>query len=125
MIAFLRRRIGRGQAALDVRAGLRHVDNGGLRLGTFRELWADEVTERNVALRFLMPEQRVELAPADAARFGIRQGDEVEVRSNGTAVKARATIRERMRPGAVFLIEATTEENANRLSGARSSRSSR
>ena len=92
--------------------------DGGLRLGTFRELWADDVTERNVALRFLRPEQRVELALADAERLGISQGDEVEVRSNGTAVKARATVRERMRPGAVFLIQGTTEENANRLNGA-------
>ena len=89
-----------------------------MRLGTFRDLWADEVTERNPALRFLRPEQRVELAIADAERLGISQGDEVEVRSNGSAVRARATIRERMRPGAVFLIAGTAQENANSLNGA-------
>ena len=32
---------------------------GGLRLGTYRNLWASEVTERNAALRFLTPEQIV------------------------------------------------------------------
>ena len=54
-----------------------------LRLGTYRDLWAGEVTERNEALRFLVPEQRVELAPADADRLGINEGDEVAVRTNG------------------------------------------
>ncbi len=91
--------------APDDRAPERAGEAGALRLGTYRDLWADEVTERNAALRFLRPEQRVELAPADAERLGVCQGDEVEVRSNGAAVRARATIRERMRPGAAFLIE--------------------
>jgi NADH-quinone oxidoreductase subunit G len=86
-----------------------------LRLGTHRTLWADEVTERNPALRFLTARQTVELAPADAERLGIGDGDEVEVRSNGTAVVARAALRERIRPGAAFLIEGTAEENANAL----------
>ena len=58
--------------------------NGGLRLGTYRDLWAGEVTERNAALRFLAPEQTLELALADAERLGLGDGDEVEVRSNGT-----------------------------------------
>jgi NADH-quinone oxidoreductase subunit G len=89
--------------------------NGGLRLGTYRDLWASEVTERNAALRFLAPAQRVEVSLADAERIGIVDGDEVEVRSNGTSVRARVSLRERMRPGAVFLIEGTEEENANRL----------
>jgi anaerobic selenocysteine-containing dehydrogenase len=77
------------------------------------------VTERNAALRFLTPAQKVELAPRDAERMGVAQGDEVEVRSNGTSVRARVAIRERMRPGAAFLIEGTAENNANVFSGAR------
>jgi NADH-quinone oxidoreductase subunit G len=89
-----------------------------LRLGTYRDLWADEMTERNPALRFLAAAQTVELAPADAQRLGVGDGDEVEVRSNGTAVAARVALRERMRPGAAFLIEGTATENANALSGA-------
>jgi NADH-quinone oxidoreductase subunit G len=91
----------------------------GLVLGTYRDLWADDVTERNAALRFLTPAQKVELAPRDAERMGVAQGDEVEVRSNGTSVRARVAIRERMRPGAAFLIEGTAENNANVFSGAR------
>jgi anaerobic selenocysteine-containing dehydrogenase len=69
-------------------------------------------------LRFLIPRQRVELAPADAERLGVASGDEVEVRSNGTSVRARVALSERMRPGAVFLIDGTAEDNANALGGA-------
>jgi predicted molibdopterin-dependent oxidoreductase YjgC len=89
-----------------------------LRLGTYRDLWAGEVTDRNVALRFLAPQQRVEISANDGERLGLRDGDEVEVRSNGASVRARVALRERMRPGAVFLIEGTAEENANALDGA-------
>jgi NADH-quinone oxidoreductase subunit G len=91
---------------------------GSLRLGTYRDLWSGEATERNVALRFLAPAQTVELAPADADRLGLVDGDEVTVRSNGHAVDARVKLRERMRPGAAFLIEGTAENNANALNGA-------
>ena len=94
--------------------------DGGLHLGTYRHLWADETTERNAALRFLIPEQVVELAVADGERLGVADGDVVEVRSNGTAIRARAQLRERMRPGAIFLIEGTKDNNANALAGAQS-----
>jgi NADH-quinone oxidoreductase subunit G len=76
-----------------------------IRLGTYRDLWAAEVTDRSPALRFLAPRQTVELALSDAERLGLSQGDEVGVRSNGTSVPARVRIRERMRPGSAFLID--------------------
>ncbi|MQA73045.1 MAG: NADH-quinone oxidoreductase subunit NuoG [Solirubrobacterales bacterium] len=91
---------------------------GALRLGTYRDLWAAEATERNPAIRFLAPAQRVELAPADGARLGLGDGDQVEVRSNGTSVRARVALHERIRPGAAFMIEGTATENANALAGA-------
>src|SRR4051794_35936590 len=81
------------------------LGNHGVRIGTYRDLWATEVTERSPALRFLAPKQTVELAPHDADRLGIGSGDEVDVRSNGTSVRARVTVRERVRPGSGFLIE--------------------
>jgi NADH-quinone oxidoreductase subunit G len=77
----------------------------GLLLGTYRDLWAAEVTERSPALRFLAPAQALELSPADAQRLGLESTDEVDVRSNGTSVRARVSIRERVKPGASFLIE--------------------
>ena len=92
--------------------------DGSLKLGTYRDLWAAEVTERSPALRFLAPSQRVEIAPADADRLGLRNGEEVDVRSNGTSLRARVAVRERMRPGSAFLLEATVEANANALSAA-------
>jgi anaerobic selenocysteine-containing dehydrogenase len=79
--------------------------SGGVILGTYRDLWATEVTDRSPALRFLAPKQALEVAPADAERLGVRSGDEVDVRSNGTGVRARVSIHERIRPGSGFLID--------------------
>jgi NADH-quinone oxidoreductase subunit G len=94
------------------------ASNGGLRLGTYRDLWAAEVTERSPALRFLLPGQTLELALADAEKLGVAQGDDVEVHSNGHSVRAKVAVRERMRPGAGFLIEGLAEQGANMLAGA-------
>jgi NADH-quinone oxidoreductase subunit G len=105
-----------GREAEDVGGG---VDDG-LRLGTYRALWADPATEHNPALHFLTARQTVELAAADGERLGLADGDEVEVRSNGTSVRARVDLRERVRPGTAFLIEGTAEDNANALAGATS-----
>ena len=87
-------------------------------LGTYRDLWGGAVTERNPR-SFLTPAQRLELAPADAERLGVGHGDEVSVGENGTSVSARVAIRERMRPGAAFLMEATATDNANALANGR------
>jgi NADH-quinone oxidoreductase subunit G len=90
---------------------------GRLLLGTYRDLWAGPVTEHSPALRFLAPEQRVEVSPIDAERLGLEQGDEVTVGSNGTSLHARVAIGERIAEGACFLIEGTKEDNANALAG--------
>jgi NADH-quinone oxidoreductase subunit G len=92
--------------------------NGALRLGTYRDLWASEATERNPGLRFLLPKQTVEIAPADGERLGLKDGDEVVVSSNGDSVEAKVAMRERLRPGGAFLIEGVPEQNANLLKGA-------
>jgi NADH-quinone oxidoreductase subunit G len=92
--------------------------DGRLRLGTYRDLWAGEVTELNPALRFLAPDQRLELAPADAERLGVEHGQPVEASSNGHSLRAHVAIRQRMRPGAGFLIEGTAENNLSLLAGA-------
>ena len=87
----------------------------GLLLGTYRDLWAADVTKRNPALRFLMPKQKLELAAKDAEALEVANGDEVTVAVNGHSVEATVAIRERMRQGAAFLIEGTDEGNANVL----------
>jgi anaerobic selenocysteine-containing dehydrogenase len=66
-------------------------------------------------LRFLAPHQRVELSAGDAGRLGVQPGDEVEVAVNGTSVRARAALRSALPDGSVFLIEGTSEDNANAL----------
>jgi len=87
----------------------------GLRLGTAPSLWATREGDHAPALRFLAPAQRAELSPADAERLGIAAGDEVEVASNGTSVRAVAALRSAMPAGSVFLIEGTERENATAL----------
>ena len=88
----------------------------GLRLGTVPTLWGSRVTEHSPTLRFLSPRQRAEISAADAERLGIAPGDEVEISSNGTTVRATAALRARLAPGSIFLIEGTTEDNATALS---------
>ena len=86
-----------------------------LNLGTYRDLWTGPITELNPALRFLAPQQRVELAPADAERLGLKSGDQVDVAQNGTSLRAKVAVKERVSEGACFLIEGTAEDNANAL----------
>jgi NADH-quinone oxidoreductase subunit G len=86
-----------------------------LALGTYRDLWAGPITELNPPLKFLEPQQRAELSPADAEHLGLKHGDPVEIASNGTVVLAKVAIRERQQEGIVFLIEGTAEDNANGL----------
>jgi NADH-quinone oxidoreductase subunit G len=91
------------------------LDASGLRLGTAPSLWAGRETEHAPVLRFLAPHQRVELSAGDAGRLGVQPGDEVEVAVNGTSVRARAALRSALPDGSVFLIEGTSEDNANAL----------
>jgi NADH-quinone oxidoreductase subunit G len=93
----------------------RERDGEGLLLGTYRDLWAADVTRRNPALRFLMPKQKLELAAKDAERLQLANGDDVTVAVNGRSVEATVAVRERMREGAAFLIEGTDESNGNLL----------
>jgi NADH-quinone oxidoreductase subunit G len=89
----------------------------GLRLGTSASLWAGRETDHAPVLRFLAPFQRAEISAADAGRLGIGPGDEVEVAVNGTSVRALASLREALPAGSVFLIEGTSQDNANVLLG--------
>jgi NADH-quinone oxidoreductase subunit G len=89
--------------------------NGGLTLGTYRDLWAGPITELNPPLKFLTPQQRVEISPADAERLELRSGDPVRVSHNGTGVEAQVQIKERVPAGVVFMAEGVLDGNANTL----------
>ena len=88
---------------------------GSLVLGTYRDLWTGPITELNPPLRFLAPQQRVEMSVADAERLGLRVGDKVTVAQNGSSVVAAVDVKERTQAGTVFLIEGTKDGNANAL----------
>jgi NADH-quinone oxidoreductase subunit G len=88
---------------------------GPLALGTYRDLWVGPITELNPPLKFLTPQQRLEISLTDADEMGLKSGDEVEVVSNDVVVLAKVAIRDRVPPGVCFLVEGTAEDNANSL----------
>jgi len=77
--------------------------NGRLRLGTFRSIWNAPEVKVSPALKFLHPKLRLEMAPADAQRLDLFQGDRVVVGSDGQVVDATVAVRESMPPGSVFM----------------------
>ncbi|HTE63582.1 MAG TPA: NADH-quinone oxidoreductase subunit NuoG [Solirubrobacteraceae bacterium] len=91
------------------------AENGTLRLGTWRPLWAAPEVDLSPALHFMRPRQVVELSPVDAGRIGVRDGDQVEVGGNGTRVRGAARLRAAVPGGSVFLVEGTHEQPANVL----------
>jgi NADH-quinone oxidoreductase subunit G len=89
--------------------------DGSLRLGTFRSLWADKSVDVSPLLQFARARQVVELSPEDARALGIREGDRVEVGSNGARVQGAVKLRAAVPAGSVFLSEGVQGEPANRL----------
>jgi NADH-quinone oxidoreductase subunit G len=102
-------------APLEVPASAAAAGDGTLRLGTFRSLWASKEVDVSPALRFLRPQQVVELSPEDAQALGLREGDRVEVGANGTRVQGAVKLRAAIPGGSVFLAEGTHEQPANAL----------
>ncbi|MFL5834022.1 MAG: molybdopterin oxidoreductase family protein [Solirubrobacterales bacterium] len=106
----------RGVASADPpSAGPPTATNGNLLLGTYRDLWAGPVTELNPPLKFLTPQQRVEISSADAQSLDLASGDQVRVSQNGHAVDATVQIKERVPAGVVFMAEGVLDGNANAL----------
>ncbi len=64
------------------------------------------------------PECRVEMAAADAAKYGIAEGDRVRVRSRRGEITARAQVSGKAVPGTVFLPFHFAEAAANKLTNA-------
>ncbi len=86
-----------------------------MRLGAAPSLWAGQVTAHAPSLRFLAPVQRAELAPTDAERLGLEQGDDVMVTAGDESVRASVALRQAVSPGSVFLTTGTAEDNATAL----------
>ena len=91
--------------------------DGRFTLGTVPSLWGGRVTEHAPTLRFLSPHQRAEISAEDAERLGIAPGDAGRGRARtARRVRATAALRARLRARHVFLIEGTSQDNANALS---------
>jgi NADH-quinone oxidoreductase subunit G len=89
--------------------------NGALRLATFRSIWASKEVEASPALKFLAPEQRVQLAPEDARRLGVGNGDPVAVSHDSVAVHGTAVLHASVPAGTVLLEVGTGRDSANAL----------
>jgi NADH-quinone oxidoreductase subunit G len=79
------------------------LDN--LRLQRYRPLFSGPAVERVPELQFQRPEAEIELALEDADRRKIASGDTVSVRSNGSALALRASVRRELRPGVARIAE--------------------
>jgi hypothetical protein len=83
----------------------------GAHLVRYRPLFSGAAVERVENLQFQRPDAGVELSPDDAQRLGVRDGDDVNVRTNGTSVTLRARVREGLAAGVVLV----PEEHAGEL----------
>ena len=79
--------------------------HGGLRLVRYRALFSGPAVERVPELQFQRPRPEIELAEEDARARGIRGGEEVTVRSNGTSITLRARVSRELRPGVLRVPE--------------------
>ncbi|HEV7495250.1 NADH-quinone oxidoreductase subunit NuoG [Baekduia sp.] len=80
------------------------ADDGRLRLGSYRSIWAGPEVAASPALHFLRARTRVELSPHDAQRLGLFDGDKVTIGDGGgTAIEATASVRAAIPAGSAFL----------------------
>jgi NADH-quinone oxidoreductase subunit G len=91
---------------------------GGLRLGTYRPIWAAPEVDISPALHFAVVHQQLELSPEDALALAIAHGEAVDVSQNGTHLRARAAIRTGVAPGTAFLADGIANDSANALTEA-------
>jgi NADH-quinone oxidoreductase subunit G len=91
-------------AAIDVPAEPAPGERG-LRLVRYRPLFSGPAVERVRELEFQRPQPEAEVSEQDAHSRGIRNGEEVTIRSNGTSVRLRARLSRELRPGVVRVPE--------------------
>ena len=81
----------------------------GLRLVRYRPLFSGPAVDRVETFRFQRPDGLVDLSRDDAHRLGVRDGDEVTVRTNGTSATLRARIRRGLKAGVVLVPEGSAD----------------
>ena len=95
-------------------AGARARTARDYRLVRYRPLFSGPAVERVPELQFQRPLPEVELPEQDARERGIRNGDEVTIRSNGTSVTLRARLSARAALGRRFASPRTTQATCSR-----------
>jgi NADH-quinone oxidoreductase subunit G len=75
--------------------------NGALRLARAGSIWRGPEVAASPALRFLVPSSDARLAPADAQRLGIADGDGIALTVEGTEIAATARLDSRVPAGTV------------------------
>jgi predicted molibdopterin-dependent oxidoreductase YjgC len=103
------------QAALDTSGsdttGARHLPGPeGTRLVRYRPLFSGPAVERVAKFEFQRPNGDVELSPEHARTLGVRSGDLVTVRTNGTSAELHARVRRGLDPGVVLVAEGAADE---------------
>jgi predicted molibdopterin-dependent oxidoreductase YjgC len=101
--------LGEGQVAQSHELGQRPH---GTRLVRYRPLFSGPAVERVPKFEFQRPNGDVELSPEQARDLGVRGGDVVTVRTNGTSAQLRARIRRGLEPGVVLVAEGAADELA-------------
>jgi NADH-quinone oxidoreductase subunit G len=95
---------GTAPSAPEAPAPAAEVEDGRLRLGTYRSIWAGPEVAASPALQFLRARTRVELSPHDAQRLGLFDGDKVTVGDGrGGVVDATTSVRAAIPAGSAFL----------------------
>jgi NADH-quinone oxidoreductase subunit G len=109
--------------------------NGALRLGTYRPIWASPEVDISPALQYTVAHQQVELSPEDATALGIASGEAVQIsqldgsgaaqlseagsraggKPEGTRLDAKVVVRSGITPGTVFLADGIATDSANSL----------
>jgi NADH-quinone oxidoreductase subunit G len=79
--------------------------DSGLRLVRYRPLFSGPAVERVRELDFQRPQPEAELSEYDARALGVRNGEEITIRSNGTSLRLRARLSRELRPGVVRVSE--------------------
>ena len=91
------------KAVVGAAAGLQAQD--GIRIITGRDLYTalDAAELRHPEAEKLHRYDRIQVSEEDAGRLGIHTGDEIEISSGDAAIRAKATVTERVPEGAVYV----------------------
>jgi NADH-quinone oxidoreductase subunit G len=98
--------------------GSAKAPSGRLTAGSYRSIWAAPEVAASPALAFLHPHQRVEIAPADARRLGLRDGAQMLVADEtGAQIQAQVAVRDGVPGGRAFLQRGIPTDSAENLRG--------